>query len=234
MTQFCNRHGNESKMSQSAEDPISPGTTNISDLFNNDSAVKGCPFAHFAKVRATEGLYWAPEVEPYLVTGSADAVQVFSDPDRFSNKVPFGKVAMRKERDAIEKMSAQDPELQGLLAKTAGDLIDSVAEARIVDAVEALTIPLPVRAIPILLGSTRRSFDIGTKRTPMPSQSPAGSEIPSHYRGCLQKHGSGPRYAGKRCKRRLWKIAPCAAGGLGNLRRPERAAMRRTHPGDSV
>lgn len=167
---------------------------NIADLFANDPAVKGCPFAHFAKVREMPGLYFAPDVEAYLITRYADAVEIFSDSERFSSKIPFGRVAMRKEREAIDTLRAGHPELDGLfsdlrprripmlasadppvhkrqrrlvqaafspkrlgkaepwLRQTTERLVDGFAEDELVDAVPALTVPLPVSAIAILMG----------------------------------------------------------------------------------
>jgi cytochrome P450 len=166
----------------------------IADLFKSESPVKGCPFAHFSKLREMKGLYYSPEVDAYLITRYADAVEVFADSARFSNKIPFGRVAMHKERDAIQALTSTDPELQGLMAalrprripmlssadppvhkrqrrlvqtafapkrlnkaepwirKTAEELIDAFPQGQVVDIVASLTIPLPVRAIAILLG----------------------------------------------------------------------------------
>lgn len=181
-------------MAENASTKTVASEIKIGDLFTDDPAIKGCPFAHFDKLRAIDGLYYAPEVEAYLVARYADAIEILSDPDRFSSKIPFGRVAMRKERDAIEALGAENAELSGLLAalrprripmlasadqpghkrqrrlvqsafaprrlnkaepwlrKTAEELINAFPDNETVDAVAGLTVPLPVRAIAILMG----------------------------------------------------------------------------------
>jgi len=89
----------------------------IEDLFGDAQAIHACPFHHYDAVREQPGLVYSPTMEAYLVTRLADAREVLSDASRFSNKVPFGRVAMRKEREATKELMAKDQDISDLVAR---------------------------------------------------------------------------------------------------------------------
>ncbi len=89
----------------------------IEDLFGDEQAIHACPFGHYDAVRAQPGLVWSPTMEAWLVTRLEDAQEVLRDASRFSNKVPFGRVAMRKERAATKELMAKDQAISDLVAR---------------------------------------------------------------------------------------------------------------------
>lgn len=101
----------------------------IDDLFSGRDAVHACPHGHFDAIRAMEGLPYSAAVDAYLVARYEEAREVLGDPARFSSKVPFGRVAMRTERDAVAALTAEDPELATLLASLKPRRIAMLASA---------------------------------------------------------------------------------------------------------
>lgn len=101
----------------------------IDDIFLSRSDVQRCPYARFDSLRSVAGLHYSKPIEAYVVARYADAVRVLGDPETFSSRVPFGRLAMRREREAIAAATAEDPELASLLERLKPRRIPMLASA---------------------------------------------------------------------------------------------------------
>lgn len=89
----------------------------VDALFDNTPSVNACPYPHYDAVRAEPGLHYSAAVDAYLITRHADAQEVLRDWQRFSNKIPFGRVTIQREREAIKALLETEPDLADLLAR---------------------------------------------------------------------------------------------------------------------
>lgn len=88
----------------------------LEDLFEGSPEAIACPFRHFEALQQTSGLYYSPELDAHVASRYSDLGEIVADPDRFSSRIPFGRIAMEREKQAIQAMMAEDPELAALMA----------------------------------------------------------------------------------------------------------------------
>lgn len=83
----------------------------LESLFALDEDAVRCPYPHFDAVREEEPVRFVPSIECWLVTRYADIVQISRDPHTFSSIMPTGPVLARQQRQAVESLLTDDPEL---------------------------------------------------------------------------------------------------------------------------
>ncbi len=86
-------------------------------VFSDDAEIRRCPFDHFKNLRDHQGLLYIPEIDAYAVARYADVLEVLKDPEIFSSKMPFGRIAARNDRAATEKAISNSPELKEVVAR---------------------------------------------------------------------------------------------------------------------
>src|SRR6478736_7915949 len=92
----------------------------LESLFALDDAAVRCPYPHYDAVREEEPVRYVPSIECWLVTRYADIVQVSRDPLTFSSIMPTGPVLARQQREAVEGLLADDPELAARMVRMRG------------------------------------------------------------------------------------------------------------------
>ena len=85
-----------------------------------DPAALRCPYPYFDAVREEQPVVFVPAIECWLVTRYADIVQIARDPQTFSSIMPTGPVLARQQREAVEGLLADEPELAARLGRMRG------------------------------------------------------------------------------------------------------------------
>ncbi|WP_229710661.1 cytochrome P450 [Novosphingobium indicum] len=98
-----------------AEREIDGDTVPVGAAFTDNREVRRCPFDLWERIREQPGLYYHEPIEAWIAARHADVMQVVRDPVLFSSKLPFGKVAARKDREVLEPLLENDPEVAQLI-----------------------------------------------------------------------------------------------------------------------
>jgi cytochrome P450 len=92
----------------------------LARVFHLDPDLLRCPHAVFDRLRAEEPVTFVPEVDCWVVSRFDDIVRVARRPEIFSSRRPTGPVLARQQRQALDELFRDEPELAASVTRLPG------------------------------------------------------------------------------------------------------------------
>ncbi len=99
---------------------MSTADADLNRVIHLDPDLLRCPHAVFDRLRAEEPVTFAPEIDCWVVSRFDDIVRVARQPEVFSSLRPTGPVLARRQRQALDDLFREEPELAATVTRLPG------------------------------------------------------------------------------------------------------------------